>query len=540
MNGNFLRSWHWAVLFFGALLTFFEPLWETNDDVAMSMAAHGYGIFAYPSPHLIFSNIVWGYVVGELPELFGIWGYSLASLATLLLTYAVFVYALRLTGQAWWLSLAASTLIILQPLLFPQWTKGAGLASVASVATICLWGASGRKFHLFLAFFLGLLGFLIRSQEFFLIFITASPALPWRKLYHDNFARVGIGLFCAALAVSHSIELDAYGSRQWNAHNSAQTVMPQIYDHGGGAAIRRHPEVMRRHGYSENDILLLENWVCVDPRLVNPEKISAMLDEVGPFASKVTTTVYNFAYQGWLGVAFLQRPRLLVILLPAFLLLGLRPDYRIVMVWGLMVLSMFIIGGLGRPEVFRIYFPSVSLLLIAHLVVRPGLRSPLFATVLLSCALFNAFDLFEESKARATHAAEIRTNFEPPAVEPIAVIGDALCFECLFTVLGPSKRYEEYRFLSTSISAFAPNSNAHQDRMRGNGILQRMHSDDGLLVVMRDAILPLLDRYLFESCKGSLRQQDFYRRGSVRVRRIWCLCTRQDGRQKSDISRRAE
>ena len=50
-----------VVVPFVALYVAFEPLWETNDDVAMSMAAHGYGLAAYSSPHLIFSNVVWGH-----------------------------------------------------------------------------------------------------------------------------------------------------------------------------------------------------------------------------------------------------------------------------------------------------------------------------------------------------------------------------------------------------------------------------------------------------------------------------------------------
>ena len=39
------------------LYTIFSPRWETNDDVGMSMAAHGYGIAAFGSPKIIFSNV---------------------------------------------------------------------------------------------------------------------------------------------------------------------------------------------------------------------------------------------------------------------------------------------------------------------------------------------------------------------------------------------------------------------------------------------------------------------------------------------------
>src|SRR5881392_1936328 len=46
----------WMILLCAA----FNPKWETNDDVAMSMVAHGYGIADYGSDRLFFSNVLWG------------------------------------------------------------------------------------------------------------------------------------------------------------------------------------------------------------------------------------------------------------------------------------------------------------------------------------------------------------------------------------------------------------------------------------------------------------------------------------------------
>ena len=47
----------------GLCALLFELRWETSDDIAMAMVAHGYGIAAQSSPHLFFSNVVWGHVV---------------------------------------------------------------------------------------------------------------------------------------------------------------------------------------------------------------------------------------------------------------------------------------------------------------------------------------------------------------------------------------------------------------------------------------------------------------------------------------------
>jgi len=54
-----------------------EPRWETNDDVAMAMVAHGFGIAAHPSPHIVFSNSIWGFVAQALHRLTPLPGYTL-------------------------------------------------------------------------------------------------------------------------------------------------------------------------------------------------------------------------------------------------------------------------------------------------------------------------------------------------------------------------------------------------------------------------------------------------------------------------------
>lgn len=61
-----------------ALSTWFAPVWETNDDVAM--VAHGYGFADQPSPNLLFSNVIWGHLVQSLNGLFGLQGYSVGTL----------------------------------------------------------------------------------------------------------------------------------------------------------------------------------------------------------------------------------------------------------------------------------------------------------------------------------------------------------------------------------------------------------------------------------------------------------------------------
>src|SRR4051794_29533973 len=64
----------------GTVLVSLPPFWETNDDVAMAMFADGYGIAAYPSSTVVFSNVIYGHALAALPQIGDISRYSFASI----------------------------------------------------------------------------------------------------------------------------------------------------------------------------------------------------------------------------------------------------------------------------------------------------------------------------------------------------------------------------------------------------------------------------------------------------------------------------
>src|SRR5437667_5060333 len=102
-----LRTWTFIIslaacsAFVCLLCGFFNPRWETNDDVAMSMVAHGYGIAEYGSPRLIFSNVLWGAIVRSLPSIDGLLGYSFATLLSLAIASAATLYFLLRMGAGY-------------------------------------------------------------------------------------------------------------------------------------------------------------------------------------------------------------------------------------------------------------------------------------------------------------------------------------------------------------------------------------------------------------------------------------------------------
>ena len=139
MNARHLhQNWLLALPFFlvVTLCLLFESSWMTNDDVAMSMIAHGYGGIAEASSKLIFSNILWGEFIQSLPTIGGLYGYSLATLLVVTLSGVCFVAVLKANQQSAFTVSLLLIIIMVQAVLFPQFTVTAGLITVASITLL--------------------------------------------------------------------------------------------------------------------------------------------------------------------------------------------------------------------------------------------------------------------------------------------------------------------------------------------------------------------------------------------------------------------
>lgn len=191
------------------------PRWETNDDVAMSMVAHGYGI-AVPgaAPSLMFSNVVWGYFVRSIPAFGGLLGYSTATLAVLLIACAGMTYGLLQLGAGSVPSLAPAVLLFVRPMLFPQFTMNAGMLMIAAVILWCVHAVERRTWLLVASALLAVSSYLIRSQECLLVLAVASPLLPWQPL---RSRRVQVALLAVVCAITAAAIVDhrSYKTKEW-------------------------------------------------------------------------------------------------------------------------------------------------------------------------------------------------------------------------------------------------------------------------------------------------------------------------------------
>lgn len=508
-----------AATFVLLLCWFFEPRWELNDDVAMSMAAHGYGLAAIGLPNLIFSNVLWGYLVRVLPEINGVLGYSIATLSVLVIVGAVVIYGLYRLGADRVSCLSILALILVRPVLFPQFTINAGLLMMGAIICWHLYAQQNGKRVLLIGCLLAFCSYLVRSQEFLLVLIVAFPLLAWRTIFSSRFAKITFLALIAAMAVSAAIDHQAYQGDEWRAYIDLKPALAPIIDYGGGGHLKQHPDILQRHGYSDNDIDLITNWFFVDPNIANPKALLSMLAELGSL-----TVQDNALDNAWLGVQAVWHENLLPVVLPALLLTALRPSWRVGVSWGLFIVAVFTFGLLGRPGFLRVYIPLVCLLLVAPFFRGQvsTWRNHLGAFILLVAAAVNASHVFSESKALQISANQIRKSLVNFPTDSVIVWGAKFPFEAVYPVLNVPSYAMSFKLYNLGWPTLPPFSHHFSDQKTGRGMTDLLVKKTGVPIIGYDECFKYLEIYCKERLHGQLKELSAKQYGEIVVSRRRC------------------
>lgn len=512
-----------SAAFIALLYAFFGPRWETNDDIAMAMVAHGYGLATVGSPNLFFSNVLWGHLVQAIPTMGGTSGYAVATIGVLVLAGAAVVYGLRRFGAGYVACGSALVLLLARPALFPQFTLNAGLLLIGAIVCWHLYARRHDRRALWVGGLFAFASYLVRGEEFLLVLLVALPLLPWRTLLSQRAAQVASLLLFGAIASAAWLNQQAYQGPEWKPFMTLNSARAPFTDFGAGDYLKQQPAIMARHGYSPNDVDLLQHWFFVDPKLAAPHAMQAMLTELGPLPAQG-----NKRAKARLGLQALWHPTLLPLMLAALLLAILRPSWRTAAAWGLCVAAAIALGLSGRPAALRVYMPLACLLVLAPYLVAhaSAWRNRLAVGVLLVAAVFNASQVFAESKALEVAAEQDRQAMRHFPTEPVVIWGAAFPFEAVYPVLGAPSAAMAYRFYGLGVFTLAPFSVAFAEDRSGRGMIDRLASESGVPIIGNEQVFGLLDTYCRSRLHGRLEELSAQPHGTIVVSRRRCEVAR--------------
>lgn len=508
-----------AAAFVLSLCLVFEPRWETNDDVAMSMVAHGYGVAAFGSPNLIFSNVLWGYLVRAIPPINGTLGYSIATLGVLITVGAIVLFGLYRLGAGYIAALSVLVLLLVRPVLFPQFTLNSGLLLVGAIICSHLFARHNYWQALLIGCLLAFSSWLVRSNEFLLVLLVALPLLPWGTLLRRRFSQVSLLALILVIAVSTVIDHKAYQGPQWKAFNELNPVRTPFTDFGADELLKKRPDILGRYGFSTNDIDLIREWFFADPAITNPQALRAMLAELGPLP-----TQGNSVAKGWDGIQTLWDLKLLPFVLAALLLALLRPSWQVTASWGLFIAGVFAMGLSGRPGIIRVYVPLVCLLVIATFLTWQfsDWRNRLGTAVLLVAAILNTSLVFTESKTIQITSEQAREGLDAFPRNPVVIWGIGFPLEAVYPVMGASPPAMSLRFYGLGAFTLAPFSVAFTERQQGRGMIDLLVKETGIPVVAIPKCLRYLETYCRERLHGEMTELSARQYGTIVVRVLRC------------------
>jgi len=507
------------------LCLLFEPRW-TNDDVAMSMVAHGYGFAMYGTPHLMFSNVLWGYFVRTLPSVNGVQGYSLGTVAALMVVGWATLYFLLRLGVGYMVGVLAIVLLLARPTLFPQFTINAGLLTLAAVIGWKVHARLGGLGTLLSACLLAFFGYLVRSEEFFLVLGVALPFLPWRALRDRRHVQIAFLLLGLAIASAAAIDRYAYSGPEWQHFKELNSARVSFTDFGVGERLKQRPEIMARHGFSVNDVDLISHWFFVDPLIADPNALSEMLAELGP------RRLQDGSAQGLAAIQEVTAPSLLPLLLSAVLLFVLAPRWPAAIAWALCLAALFVMGVMGRPGVLRVYIPLMTLLVLAPLVakqVTAGVRRRLSAVILFFACVGNFYVLVPEALPSAQLVQQVKADLKSLPTRSIVAWGAGFPFEFAFPILGNNSALHDFRLYALGVLTHAPFSVHVAEQKAGHGMIDRLRTAEGVSVIASQPHINLLRNYCNEHLKGELREIAIRQTSSLTVRQVRCGVSTAEG-----------
>jgi hypothetical protein len=517
-NHPLLVSFSISAVFVAVICLLFNPHWDTNDDVAMSMVAHGYGLASHGSPNLVFSNTLWGYFVRALPEAWGLLGYSIATLLALVLAATAIVYFLLRMGADLPIAGLVLSLLFFRPVIFPQFTINAGLLTCGAILAWLAYARTNSTAYLLAASMFAFFGYLVRNVEFALVLLVSLPALTSAAFFKQRPAQLTLALLACGIIFAAWFDYISASDSTWAYFWELNRARAPFTDFGADARLLARPDIMARYGLSKNDVHLLANWFFVDSQIGNPAKLRAIFAELG--FPKPDHGIRS----GLSAIQALADPRVVPLLIPALVIGAALFKSRNLGCWLVGLMAIFVLGFAGRPGIMRVYFPLVAVLLVMPIALAPPVSAIPRILVVVSLVIANILNVTTLLPEVPTSGSSLRAarNLGLTTQEPIAIWGSSFPFERVYPVLATAPELPRLKMLALGVFTYAPFSASAFEELNGSGFIPRLRSAQGILISATDDLMALLDTYCREHLAIPSETTEAYKSELGTVWRVRC------------------
>ena len=473
-RGGSWLPWLACALALGGLFLSLEPFWETNDDAAMAMIVHGYGIAAAPDPATVYQSVLYGRLVQLLPAIVGLPAYGVATYGLLALAFATCGLALWRAGTPPVLAAAALFTVFAPTFIYPQFTLVAGLLGVAGGTLLLAARSRLSVAECVLAGTVLALGSLVRVEELVLVGVILCPF--FFSAGHPARLRCAITLSCVAIVttVSAAISYHYYEGQAWSDFFALSARRAPFTDFGYSRYFNKYPLDAVLAGFTFNDVRLTEAFFFADPRVFSVERFDRATAHINLFLW-MWSNLSSADPMLWLFTS----PQVLALMV-LLLVLG-RSDLSRAARWSLLLLLAAVVASFlaGKPGTGRHWVPPLAgivFLRLCHFSVKRAYAVRAVSACVVAGVI--ATVVMSRNADHRNEAARTRAAFcSLPSDRFYVFWGDTPPLHRIYGPLSPPATPCSLRLYGIGIYAFAPFA------------LERLHAATG----SRDLVAALLE-----------------------------------------------
>ncbi len=370
------------------VLVVFQPSYETNDDVFMTMIASGQGFCPAPDEHLLFTNVIVGQALKRLytawPGIpwYGCYLLTIHYLAQVAVLYCALTAdaASRSTRLRLTLYLIYFAIVELPMLNALQFTATAFLAAQAGL--FLLWLAARRRHAQPQASIVGpisagaallLVAGLVRLESLLMALLVTAPLgltlarQPWRRTLLPSAGAAALAAMLILLATAYDRRAYEQDPR-WSDFFGYNELRVKFNDYQWTSYTPQTAGVFAAVHWSKNDHEMITRWFFDDPAVYSEANLRAIVTAY-PWKSSRLTLGY-----GWQAFRKMFGDRsvcAVLLVLPFFLVSGDRDRRARWAVLGCAGMAFALVAFLTWNNKLlppRIYFPLLSFPLAAALL----------------------------------------------------------------------------------------------------------------------------------------------------------------------------
>lgn len=539
-----------SLLAVASLSLLFEPVWRTNDDVAMAMIAHGYGLAAEASPAIYFSNVIWGHIVQAIPSVQGVQGYAIATILLTLATAASLLFVASKIGVHPVLAGLTVLIVYVPHVVRPQFTMLAGLCATTGYLWLYyyFYTSSDSLKNIItpiLAVFFLALCLIIRKEVFYMIsilgmfFIAILICTRKRRdvisVSAKNFFRSqkkivgGFGIltsFILFVAGSNYYNNFVFSEEQYQNFFDFESVRNNFTDFTFRAYFINHGlEALEEYNLTSTDIELMRNWFFEHVSQDNEKlaDVKRLVSEVSIVESLNLSSFHGALAQMFRGdIAFLT--------LCAFVFVVVLPSRQKWVPIGLLLFFaslMICIGVVMRMPPTRVYVPGLAFICLFSLAMARHtnrLRLIVAGSALLMVLTWQ----LSYTKIRNTSLIE-RTEIVQQELSSLdmselyVVWGANFPYELATPLLRTGPEIHQLRLYPLVSLTLMPYIQARWDREPNSNLLDALLSGRELKFFANDGSLDLLDTYFQQEYGVTCNAQKDHDLTVLSLYHVYCM-----------------